>query len=123
MNTNHHNRRDRRKFVSIPAEVVLNVKNGNALLAYAVLRLHADGYGNTIMSHATIARHMGFTSANTARKAVELLESVGAVTVTRRWGGPDGTVITGDSDDTHRARLAAHYRLNTVIDDDAEDQL
>lgn len=122
MNTNHHNRRDRRKFVSIPAEVVLNVKNGNALLAYAVLRLHADGYGSTIMSHATIARHMGFTSANTARKAVELLESMGAITVTRRWGGPDGTVVTGDSDDTHRARLAAHYRLNTVIDD-GEDEL
>lgn len=79
-------------FAVIPEWVLFSAISANAVRLYCVFRRHADkGSGKCFPNRKTLAKEMGVKSEKTVDLAIDELQSIGALLVTRRKNGKEWT--------------------------------
>lgn len=77
-------------FIQIPHRLVLGIKNGNALLVYAILKTYSNNGSLVFPSRETVAEHMGAKSTRTVDSALKNLAELGLVATFPRWRNSEG---------------------------------
>ncbi|OLT55846.1 hypothetical protein BJF89_13750 [Corynebacterium sp. CNJ-954] len=94
-------------------DVLEAIPTANAVCLYLILLKFADNKTRTAHpSRATLAKMMGYKSPQVADKAVEVLESLGLVTVFPRYRDEDGNV-SRHRDERFRERTSNGYVSTT----------
>lgn len=98
-----------RHYTVVYHDVLEAIPTANAVCLYLILLKFADNKTRTAHpSRATLAKMMGYKSPQVADKAVEVLESLGLVTVFARYRDEDGNV-SRHRDERFRERTSNGY--------------
>lgn len=98
-------------FAIIPNDVVLGIKNGNALLVYSILLTLRAQDGRAYPTRETIAEHMGAKTVKPVDQALKYLANLGLVATFPRWRNEDHTSIAHRRDEKHRYQTSNGYTL------------
>ena len=86
-------------FIQIPHRLVLGIKNGNALLVYAILKTYSNNGSLVFPSRETVAEHMGAKSTRTVDSALKKLAELGLVATFPRWRNSEGKTARRPDDE------------------------